>query len=148
MLSAGGIESPKILRRSPVFDALPEKARGLVGEGLSDHPTTSWVEGLVTNIAGVSIPRDIHAKINLYSKGHREGDGSLIYPFSIEMNINHEYWHLRENDPTSPAVPVVAGDQSIMEIMFSFANCLDDDNEMVFDDSPRPVTCRESASMT
>jgi GMC oxidoreductase len=135
VLSAGTIESPKILRRSPVFDALPGEVRALVGKGLTDHPTTDWVQGLVTNIAGVSIPQDCHAKIVFYSKGHRGADGSIIYPFNVEMNINHEYWHLRENDPTSPATPITTRGQSIMEIKFSFGNCLDDDNAIMFDDS-------------
>lgn len=135
VLSAGALESPKILRRSPVFDTLPAEVRGLVGKGLTDHPTTSWVGGLVTHIAGAAIPRNSHAKIVLYSKGHRGADGSIIYPFNVEMNINHEYWHLRENDPTNPAVPIRTGDQSLMEIKFSFGNCLDDDNAIVFDDS-------------
>jgi GMC oxidoreductase len=134
VLAAGTIESPKILRRSPVFDALPDEVRGLVGKGLTDHPTTAWVEGLVTGIDGIDIPRDCHAKIIFYSKGLRESDGSITYPFNVEMNINHEYWHLRENDPTSPAVPVLPGDQSLMEVKFSFGNCLDDENVMLFED--------------
>jgi choline dehydrogenase-like flavoprotein len=42
------------------------------------------------------------------------------------MNVNHEYWHLRENDPEAK----VADDASRtrVDIKFSFANCLDDAN--------------------
>ncbi|MGH3937007.1 MAG: hypothetical protein ACRDS1_18825, partial [Pseudonocardiaceae bacterium] len=67
VLSAGALESPKILRRSPVFDGLPEDVRTLAGKGLTDHPTTDWVEGFVTDIGGVNIPQDCHAKIVFYS---------------------------------------------------------------------------------
>ena len=50
------------------------------------------------------------------------------------MNVNHEYWHLRENDPsensqngisvTDPTGP------SRVDIKFSFGNCLDDSGEI------------------
>jgi choline dehydrogenase-like flavoprotein len=47
----------------------------------------------------------------------------------VEININHEYWHLRENDPTSPAVPVPFDNgSSKLEMKFSFGNLLDDQN--------------------
>ena len=49
------------------------------------------------------------------------------------MNINHEYWHLRENDPTARCRRLLdehrAG-PSRVDIKFSFGNCLDDDNEV------------------
>jgi choline dehydrogenase-like flavoprotein len=76
VLCAGTLESPKILRRSPVFDALPNEGRALVGVGLTDHPTTAWVAGLVTGIAELSIPQNCHAKIVLYSGGRRGAGGS------------------------------------------------------------------------
>ena len=130
VLAAGSIESPKILRRSPVFSTLPAASAGLVGKGLTDHPTTDPVGGLVTHIGSVNIPKDSHAKIIFYSKGSRDGTGSIIYPFNVEMNVNHEYWHLRENDPTSPNVVIGRGHESIIDIKFSFGNFLDNDNEI------------------
>lgn len=134
VLAAGSLESPKIVRRSPVFDALPPASRDLVGRGLTDHPTTDSVAGLVTHLGNVAIPRDAHAKIIFYSRGHRDASGAaLAYPFNIEMNVNHEYWHLRENDPSAPRVLVRSGHESIVDIKFSFGNVLDDDNALRFD---------------
>ena len=60
-----------------------------------------------------------------YSKGRRDG-GQVRYPFNVEMNINHEYWHLRDDDPT--ALPGPGFGPSRLDIKFSFANCLDADN--------------------
>jgi GMC oxidoreductase len=52
----------------------------------------------------------------------------------VEMNINHEYWHLRENDPTESgqSTPPFGGANgpSRIDIKFSFGNCLDDVNEV------------------
>ncbi|MDP9352276.1 MAG: GMC family oxidoreductase N-terminal domain-containing protein, partial [Chloroflexota bacterium] len=50
VLAAGSIESPKIVRRSPIFNTLPVASQGLVGKGLTDHPTTHWIDALVTHI--------------------------------------------------------------------------------------------------
>jgi choline dehydrogenase-like flavoprotein len=46
------------------------------------------------------------------------------------MNINHEYWHLRENDINNAGPVLNPSGNSILEIKFSFANCLDDSNEI------------------
>ena len=53
------------------------------------------------------------------------------------MNINHEYWHLRENDPNDPDrlnpnafSTNQPGGPSRIDIKFSFGNCLDDDNQI------------------
>ena len=54
------------------------------------------------------------------------------------MNINARYWHSRQNDPDDLAQPFREGNKSIIEFKFSFANCLDDSNEMFFDDVYRP----------
>ena len=43
--------------------------------------------------------RSAHAKIVFYSRGRRDGATRSAIPFNVEMNINHEYWHLRDNDP-------------------------------------------------
>jgi hypothetical protein len=43
------------------------------------------------------------------------------------MNVNHEYWHLRNNDPSTGLVPNDP-DRTRVDIKFSFANCLDDQN--------------------
>jgi hypothetical protein len=43
------------------------------------------------------------------------------------MNVNHEYWHLRNNDLS--AEPVVDDtSKTRIDIKFSFGNCLDDEN--------------------
>jgi choline dehydrogenase-like flavoprotein len=46
------------------------------------------------------------------------------------MNINHEYWHLRENDPSAGPAPPDPTDAALVEIKFSFGNCLDGANEI------------------
>jgi hypothetical protein len=131
VLAGGSIESPKLLRRSSsLFSVLPGHAQALVGRGLTDHPTSNEVAADVTHIGDIAIDKRTHAKIILYSKGLRD-DGQIRYPFNVEMNINHEYWHLRENDPFSPdATATSDGRSSRLDIKFSFGNCLDDDNEI------------------
>jgi hypothetical protein len=74
------------------------------------------------------IKRDAHAKIVFYSRGTRDAQNRIRYPFNVEMNVNHEYWHLRENDPNSPKDDTAGA--SRIEIKFSFGNCLDDHNEV------------------
>lgn len=46
------------------------------------------------------------------------------------MNVNHEIWHLRNNDPSSPAVPD-DNSRTRIDIKFSFANYLEDGNEIL-----------------
>jgi GMC oxidoreductase len=133
VLAAGSIESPKLLRRSSMFPSLPDQAKPFVGRGLTDHPTSNEITTFVTNIDNVPIPKDAHAKIILYSRGLRDGN-EIRYPFNVEMNINHEYWHLRdndpnENDPRSFSTNTRVGPSRI-DIKFSFGNCLDDVNEV------------------
>jgi hypothetical protein len=128
VLAAGSIESPKLLGRSTLGRELPEDVRGLVGRGLTDHPTTSEVFTTATHIAGLPIPRQSTAKIIFYSRGRRDNDGRIVYPFNVEMNVNHEYWHLRDDDPSAEAPP--AGAESRVDIKFSFGNCLDPANEI------------------
>lgn len=129
VLAAGSIESPKLLRRSSMFPWFPDNVKAMIGRGLTDHPTSSEITTFVTNIGEVPIPKNAHAKIILYSRGHRDG-GEIRFPFNVEMNVNHEYWHLRENDPTERAVPDPSGGNSRLDIKFSFGNCLDDTNEI------------------
>jgi hypothetical protein len=132
ILAGGSIESPKLLRRSSsLFHSLPASVQSLTGKGLTDHPTTNEITTFVTNIGNVIIPRNSHAKIVFYSRGRRDDQNQIRYPFNVEMNINHEYWHLRENDPTAPQVPIEHGGASRIDIKFSFGNCLDDDNEIM-----------------
>jgi len=126
VVAAGSIESPKIIRRSNVYDRLPDAAKNLVGLGLTDHPTTNPIKAKVTNIGPIIINTDDHGKIMFYSRGKTEADGSIRYPFNIEMNINGEYWHTRENDPTNPSANPV--DEVTIEIKFSFGNPLEDQN--------------------
>jgi choline dehydrogenase-like flavoprotein len=130
VLAAGSIDSPKLLNRSSLVHSLPGSVRFLIGRGLTDHPTTDWVGASITHIDDVPVPRNSHAKIVFYSKGKRDSQNQIRYPFNVEMNINHEYWHLRENDPSDPAQSIYQDGSSILEIKFSFANCLDDGNEI------------------
>lgn len=129
VLARGSIESPKLLRRSSIYPSLPDDAKGLLGRGLTDHPTSSEITGFVTKIGSVDIPKTAHAKIIFYSRGRRV-DGQTVYPFNVEMNINHEWWHLRENDPTAEPTPDLSGASSRVDIKFSFANPLDEANEI------------------
>ena len=130
VLAGGCIESPKLLRRSSLFGSLPGHVQALAGRGLTDHPTTDWIATRATHIGAVPIPRDSHVKIVFYSRGRRDAGGRIRYPFNVEMNINHEYWHLRENDPGSGPPAIDPHGPSIVEIKFSFGNCLEDGNEV------------------
>ena len=132
VLAAGSIESPKLLRRSSLYPWLPDAVKPLVGRGLTDHPTSNESAALVTHLGGLPLPKSSHAKIILYSRGLRDG-GAIRYPFNVEMNLNHEYWHLRENDPHAPAASFSTNDPagpSRLDLKFSFGNCLDDCNEV------------------
>lgn len=132
VLAGGSIESPKLLRRSSsLFGSLPAHARALIGRGLTDHPTSSEIAADIDHCGPIPVDKRAHAKIILYSKGLREADGAIRCPFNVEININHEYWHLRENDPSSPdAVATRDPGASRLDVKFSFGNCLDDDNEI------------------
>ena len=132
VFAGGSIESPKLLRRSSgLFNALPQTTRDLVGLGLTDHPTTNELTTIVTNIGNVAIPADSHAKIVFYSLGKRDAQNQIKYPFNVEMNINHEYWHLRENDPSAPGTPITTNGASRVDIKFSFGNCIDNNNQIL-----------------
>lgn len=127
VLAAGSIESPKLLQRSTIGRDLGDDVKGLIGRGLTDHPTTSNLHVEATHIGDFAIPRDSTAKIIFYSKGERDG-GRIRYPFNVEMNVNHEYWHLRENDPSAPETPIPLDGLPIVDIKFSFGNPLDPAN--------------------
>jgi hypothetical protein len=129
VLAAGSIGSAKLLRRSSMYPWLPDGVKGLLGRGLTDHPTSNEITTFVTGIGGVSLGGRDHAKIILYSRGSRDATNAIRYPFNVEMNLNHEYWHLRENDPNAEGIPGPAGAARI-DLKFSFGNCLDDDNEV------------------
>ena len=133
VLAAGSIESPKLLRRSSLYPWLPDHVKSQVGRGLTDHPTSNEITTFVTNIGNVPIPKTSHAKIIFYSRGLRDGN-EVRYPFNVEMNINHEYWHLRDNDPNAPDAGGFSTNDSAgpsrLDIKFSFGNCLDDVNEV------------------
>jgi hypothetical protein len=137
VLAGGSIESPKLLRRSSLYSALPQSVQGLVGRGLTDHPTSTEIATMATNIGNVPIRKSDHAKIIFYSRGRPDAANpqQLRYPFNVEMNVNHEYWHLRDNDPNDPSrVDFSTSDPngpSRIDIKFSFGNCLDDDNEIM-----------------
>ncbi|MEW4453788.1 GMC oxidoreductase [Bremerella sp. JC817] len=126
ILAAGSIESPKLLRRSSLFPNLPNEVKWLVGRGLTDHPTTDGTHTFVDGIGDVNLDPTDHAKIVFYSRGLRDGN-RIRYPFNVEMNLNHERWHLRDNDPSESVPPSPEGLARI-DIKFSFGNCLDDDN--------------------
>ncbi len=138
VLACGSVESPKLLRRSSsLFASLPASVQTLVGRGLTDHPTSNEIATYATNIGNVAIPKSSHAKIVFYSRGLLDSNGETRYPFNVEMNINHEYWHLRDNDPNDPdrldpnafSTNKLSGPSRI-DIKFSFGNCLDDGNEV------------------
>lgn len=129
VLAAGSIESPKLLRRSSMFPWFPDHLKAQIGRGLTDHPTSNEITTFATHIGGVPIPKTSHAKIIFYSKGNRH-HGEIRFPFNVEMNVNHEYWHLRENDTGERDVPDTSGHASRVDIKFSFGNCLDDSNEI------------------
>ena len=63
---------------------------------MTDHPTTDAIHTYVDGIGGINLEEHDHAKIIFYSRGLREQSGEIRYPFNVEMNINHEYWHLRK----------------------------------------------------
>ncbi|WP_454061145.1 GMC oxidoreductase [Candidatus Nitrospira salsa] len=130
VIAAGSTESPKLINRSAIYQSLPDRVRGLIGFGLTDHPVTGESQAYVSSLGNsprISLSRRDHAKIIFYSRGKSDASGHLIYPFNIEMNINHEYWHLRNNDPS--AEPVADNtSKTRVDIKFSFANCLDDFN--------------------
>ena len=130
VIAAGSTESPKLINRSTIYQSLPDRIKRLVGFGLTDHPVTGESQAYVSSLGNsptISISRRDHAKIIFYSRGKRDTSSHVIYPFNIEMNVNHEYWHLRNNDPS--AEPVADNtSKTRVDIKFSFANCLDDFN--------------------
>jgi choline dehydrogenase-like flavoprotein len=94
---------------------------------LTDHPVTAESQAYVSSFGNISLSRRDHAKIIFYSRGKPDQNGHVKFPFNIEMNVNHEYWHLRNNDPS--AEPVIDDtSKTRVDIKFSFANCLDDEN--------------------
>lgn len=129
IIAAGSTESPKMISRSPVYHTLPAAIRQLVGFGLTDHPVSAESQAYVTSLGNppIGITRRDHAKIIFYSKGKLDANGHIQYPFNIEMNVNHEYWHLRNNDPSAEPAPDDTS-RSRIDIKFSFANCLDGQN--------------------
>jgi GMC oxidoreductase len=98
-----------------------------------------WLRNLQTPLTAGAVqpPKSARAKIIFYSRGLADpaNPNQTRYPFNVEMNINHEYWHLRENDPNDPdrldpntfSTNQPSGPSRI-DIKFSFGNCLDDDN--------------------
>ncbi len=129
VIAAGSIESPKLINRSEIYKNLPSQVRDRVGFGLTDHPVSAESQAYVSSLGNprIRLSREDHAKIIFYSKGGRDAHGHITYPFNIEMNVNHEYWHLRNNDPSAEPVPDNTSKPRV-DIKFSFANCLDDDN--------------------
>lgn len=131
IIAAGSTESPKLINRSAVYQSLPVAIQNKVGFGLTDHPVTgesqAYVSSVGRNGSRIQLSRQDHAKIVFYSRGNRDASGHTIYPFNMEMNVNHEYWHLRNNDLS--AEPVVDDtSKTRVDIKFSFGNCLDDEN--------------------
>lgn len=139
IIAAGSIESPKLINRSTIYQSLPDSIKQLVGFGLTDHPVTGESQAYVSSLGNISLSRQDHAKIIFYSKGNRDASDHVTYPFNIEMNVNHEYWHLRNNDPSAEQ-PVDDSSKTRIDIKFSFANCLDDENGILssFDDGYVP----------
>ncbi|GAB1316063.1 hypothetical protein MFIFM68171_06273 [Madurella fahalii] len=130
VLCGGSIESPKFLRRSSVYGKLPGTIAPLIGRGLTDHPTTHEVTSFVSHMDDLEIPLHAHAKMILYSEGNKTDDGQIRYLFNVEINVNHEYWHLRENEPSDPGIHPVKGDSRI-DFKFGFGDPVDDGNTMI-----------------
>lgn len=128
VLAAGSIESPKLLRRSSMFPWFSENVKNLIGRGFTDHPTTDPLTTFVDSIGDVNLNHGHHAKIIFYSRGLRDGN-QIRFPFNVELNLNHEYWHLRDNDPSETG-PISSSGAARIDIKFSFGNCLDNDNEI------------------
>ena len=127
VIAAGSIESPKLINRSSIYQRLPGHLKQRVGFGLTDHPVTAESQAYVSSLGSISLNRRDHAKIIFYSRGRPDQNGHIKFPFNIEMNVNHEYWHLRNNDAS--AEPVIDDtSKTRVDIKFSFANCLDDEN--------------------
>ncbi len=127
VIAAGSIESPKLINRSSIYQRLPGHLKQRVGFGLTDHPVTAESQAYVSSLGSISLNRRDHAKIIFYSRGRPDQNGHTKFPFNIEMNVNHEYWHLRNNDAS--AEPVIDDtSKTRVDIKFSFANCLDDEN--------------------
>lgn len=127
IIAAGSTESPKLINRSSIYQQLPDPIRSLVGFGLTDHPVSSESQAYVSSLGDIPLGRTDHAKLILYSRGRRDANGHVTFPFNIEMNINHEYWHLRNNDPSAEPVPDDTA-KTRVDIKYSFGNCLDDYN--------------------
>jgi hypothetical protein len=102
---------------------------GPVARGLTDHPTSNEITTFVTSIGNLALGKGDHAKIVFYSRGLRDANNEIRYPFNVEMNLNHEYWRLREND-IGAAAPPGGGGAARIDIKFSFGNCLDESNEV------------------
>lgn len=130
VLACGSIESPKLLQRSSLKNSLPDTVRNLMGIGLTDHPTSNEITTFASSIGTVDLNSDDHAKIIFYSRGRRDANNQIRYPFNVEMNLNHEYWHLRDNDPSESGEPGTPNGLARIDIKFSFGNCLDDRNEI------------------
>ncbi|MEM7314283.1 MAG: GMC family oxidoreductase [Planctomycetota bacterium] len=129
VVAAGSTESPKMINRSSVYQSLPANIRQLIGFGLTDHPVTAESQAYVMSVGTppIEITRHDHAKIIFYSRGNLDANGHVEFPFNIEMNVNHEYWHLRNNDPSAEPIPDDTS-KTRVDIKFSFANCLDNQN--------------------
>ncbi|BDD04483.1 GMC oxidoreductase [Aureibacter tunicatorum] len=128
IMAAGSIESPKLINRSSAYHKQRDDIKQQIGFGLTDHPVTSESRASVSSLGPNGIPIGVndHAKIIFYSRGEKDSNGHIKFPFNIEMNVNHEYWHLRNNDPSVPVFSTPS--KSKVDIKFSFANCLDDEN--------------------
>ena len=127
IIAAGALESPKLINRSDVYGNLSDAVKRNVGFGLTDHPVSGESQAYVSSLGAIPITRRDHAKIIFYSKGNLDAQGNIKFPFNIEMNVNHEYWHLRDNDPSAEEIPDDTA-KARVDIKFSFANCIDDEN--------------------
>lgn len=125
VLACGSIESPKLLNRSTIGQNLDVSVRNLIGRGLTDHPTTDARFAAVSKCGPIEIPKEEHAKIIMYSRGERV-NGEIRFPFNVEININHEYWHRHDNDTDTRNI--VPPGEPVLDFKFSFANCVDPNN--------------------
>ena len=99
VLAGGSIESPKLLLRSSMYPSLPRRREG-VGRPWADGPSHHRRERNVCRWHRRHRPhpqRPLQDHLLLPRVAGREHE--IRYPFNVEMNLNHEYWHLRKNDP-------------------------------------------------
>jgi hypothetical protein len=61
VLAGRSIDSPKLMRRSSMFQSLPQSVQNVVDRGLTDHPRSNEITTFPGSIHAVQIPKSAHA---------------------------------------------------------------------------------------